>query len=63
MKKEDFSNLSIAELQTRVASERERLAKLQFSHAVTPLENPNHLREAKRGIARILTVITQKQSA
>lgn len=63
MKKEDFSTLSLAELQTRVSQERERVAKLQFAHAVTPLENPNVLRNAKRDIARMLTAITQKQNA
>jgi large subunit ribosomal protein L29 len=63
MKKEDISKLSLQELQSRVAQEQARLAKLQFSHAVTPLENPNQLRNAKRDIARILTAITQKQSA
>jgi large subunit ribosomal protein L29 len=63
MKKEKLSNLSLQDLQTRVAQERERLAKLQFSHAVTPLENPNQLGNAKREIARMLTAITQKQAA
>lgn len=63
MKKEDFSKLSLEELQSRVSQERERLAKLQFAHAVTPLENPNQVRNAKRDIARMLTAITQKQNA
>jgi len=63
MKKEDFSNLPLTDLQTRVAQEQERLAKMKFSHAVTPLENPNQLRYARRDIARMLTAITQKQSA
>jgi large subunit ribosomal protein L29 len=63
MKKEDFTKMSVVELNNRVAQERERLGKLQFSHAVTPLENPNQLSAAKRDIARMLTAITQKQNA
>ncbi len=61
MKKEDFSKLSLEQLQARVKEERERLAKLQFAHAVTPLENPNQMNNTKRDIARMLTAITNKQ--
>jgi large subunit ribosomal protein L29 len=63
MKKENLSKMSLQELQDRVTQERERLAKLQFAHAVTPLENPNQLGNARREIARALTAITQKQAA
>ena len=62
MKKEDFSNLNLEELQSRVTEERARLNKLTFSHAVTRLENPNQLRIARKNIARMLTVITQKSA-
>ena len=62
MKKEDISNLSLEELQSRVAEEQARLNKLKFSHAVTRLENPNQLRMARKSIARLLTNITQKSA-
>ena len=62
MKQENFSNLSLEELQSRVAEEKARLNKLSFSHAVTRLENPNQLRVARKNIARMLTHITQKSA-
>ena len=63
MKKEDLTAMSLEQLQSRVAEERQRLAKLQFAHAVTPLENANQIRSAKHDVARLLTAITQKQNA
>jgi large subunit ribosomal protein L29 len=62
MKKEDITALSLEQLQARVTEEQSRLAKLNFAHAVTPLENPNQLRNARKDVARLLTAITQKQA-
>ena len=61
--KENFSAMSLEQLTSRVAEERTRLAKLQFAHAVTPLENTNQIDSARRDVARLLTAITQKQNA
>ena len=40
IKSEDLKSLNVQDLQQRLEDDRERLQKLQFNHAVNPLENP-----------------------
>ncbi len=61
MKVSEIREYSEQELLERLEAERERLHKLRMSHAISPIENPMQLRETKRTIARILTVLTQKR--
>lgn len=61
MKVSEIREYSEQELLERLEAERERLHKLRMSHAISSIENPMQLRETKRTIARILTVLTQKR--
>lgn len=63
MKNSEIKGLSIDELKTKLAAEKEGLAKLKFAHAITPIENPMRLREAKKLIARISTELRAKEIA
>ncbi|TAF64550.1 MAG: 50S ribosomal protein L29 [Cytophagales bacterium] len=58
--KENFKDLSLEELKEKVAEEKQRLFRLQYSHAVSPIENPMTIKEARKTIARLLTTIQQK---
>jgi len=49
------------EINDLLLEERERLAKMKMSHAVSPLENPHQIRYAKRTIARILTELRRRK--
>ncbi|MBC8266709.1 MAG: 50S ribosomal protein L29 [Flavobacteriales bacterium] len=49
------------EIKNILLEERDRLAKMKMSHAVSPLENPHQIRYAKRKIARILTEIRRRE--
>ena len=49
------------EINDLLLEERERLAKMKMSHAVSPLENPHQIRYAKRTIARILTELRRRE--
>lgn len=60
MKAEEVRQLIDSELEERLAAERMRLHDLQMSHAVSPLENTMQIREAKRAIARMLTIRTER---
>lgn len=53
--------LSVKELQERLEAERERLTKMKINHAVSPMENPNQIRELKRDIARMLTELRRRE--
>lgn len=63
MKNSDIRALSIDELHERLATESENLRKLKFAHAITPLENPMTIREARKLVARIQTEIRAKELA
>ena len=60
MKNSEIKALSIDELQGKLSVEKENLARLKFSHAITAIENPMTIREARKLIARIETEIRVK---
>ena len=57
MKNSEIKNLKDNELVEQVATEKSNLLRLNFAHAITPLENPLQLKEIKKTIARINTEI------
>lgn len=61
MKVSEIREYSEQELLERLEAERDHLHKLRMAHAISPIENPMQLRESKRTIARILTVLTQRR--
>lgn len=63
MKNSEIKALSIEELQSRCAVEVENLQKLKFAHAITPIENPMRIKDARKLIARIKTEIRAKELA
>lgn len=60
MKASEFKDLSLEELKTRLADSKKELFNLKFQHARGQLEKNSRLREIKREVARILTIITEK---
>jgi large subunit ribosomal protein L29 len=62
MKNADIKSLSVAELNEKIASEKETLRKLQFAHQVSSIENPMKLRETRKLIARLNTELTAKKA-
>lgn len=63
MKAAEIREMSLEELAERIEAERERLHRMRMTHAVSPLENPMQLREAKKNIARMLTIQTERKRA
>jgi large subunit ribosomal protein L29 len=61
MKVAEVRELDVEELQRRVAQTRRELFNLRFQHATGQLENTGQLKEVRRNIARLLTVLNQKQ--
>ncbi|MBO4853203.1 MAG: 50S ribosomal protein L29 [Schwartzia sp.] len=56
MKVNEIRDLSVGELDQKVASLKEELFNLRFQHATGQLENPMRIREVKKTIARIKTI-------
>ncbi len=57
MKKEQLRELSIEELKTKLIDNTEALENLRFQKSMQQLENPIKIRDTKREIAQIKTVL------
>ena len=49
------------EIRTRVAELREELFNLRFRNTMKQLDNPLKIRESRREMARLLTVLKEKE--
>ncbi len=61
MKARDLRELSIPELKEKLSKLREELFNLRFQRALHRLENPMRIRAVRRDIARVLTVLREKE--
>ncbi len=64
-KKQDFNKdlkeLNVTDLKARIQEDQLRLKKLEFAHAISPLENPMNIRGLRRDIARLKTELKKKE--
>ncbi len=63
MKAAEMRELSVEELEEKLRHSKEELFNLKFQHATGQLENPMRLKAVKREIARIRTVLREKELA
>ena len=61
MKVEEIKELSVSEIKERIETEKAALQQLELTHATSPLDNPMKIRHTRRNIARLTTVLGQKQ--
>ena len=60
MKSAEIKDMSIQDLQERIEAEKANLSQLKVQHAVSPIENPSIIKKSRRDIARMLTILRQK---
>jgi len=53
--------MSVDEINTRIGELREELFNLRFRNGLKQLDNPLKIRESRREMARLLTVLNEKQ--
>lgn len=61
MKATELRELTVKEILEQLENEKSFLAKQRLNHAVSPLDNPLKLKEARRNVARLMTVLREKQ--
>ncbi|MBN2166701.1 MAG: 50S ribosomal protein L29 [Marinilabiliaceae bacterium] len=61
MKIAEIKEMTNKEIEERIETEKSLLSELELNHVVSPLENPMKIRHTRRNIARLLTVLSQKQ--
>ena len=59
--KNSIQSLNDQDLTARIKEDEARLKKLEFAHAISPLENPVSIRNLRRELARLKTELKKKQ--
>ena len=62
MKAEKLREMTAEELENKLAELKKELFNLRFQHAINQLENPHKMTEVKRDIARVMTVLNEKNA-
>ena len=60
---EDLKSKSAAELNEELVAAKKELFNLRFQNATNQLDNTSRIKEVRKNIARIQTVITEKANA
>ena len=60
MKASELRNKSGEELEAMLKDLKTELFNLRFQHAINQLDNPVRIKEVKRDIARVLTILSEK---
>jgi large subunit ribosomal protein L29 len=55
MKSSEIKELSNQELLERIDNEKTSLVRMMLNHAISPLENPQKIKESRKTIARLMT--------
>ena len=61
MKASELRELSLEELERKLEDLTQELFNLRFQHATDQLENPMRLRQTKKDVARVKTVLRERQ--
>ncbi|MBR0189338.1 MAG: 50S ribosomal protein L29 [Clostridia bacterium] len=63
MKTKEIRELTVEELNTKLKDLKEELFNLRFRHAIGQLENPASLNVCKKDIAKVKTILREKELA
>jgi large subunit ribosomal protein L29 len=61
MKAAEIREITKKELLERINAEKGNLVKQKLNHSVSPLDNPMKIKEARKNIARMMTILRQKE--
>ena len=63
MKAKEIRDNTLPELNEQLGKLKEELFNLRFQHAINQLDNPMRIDAVKKDIARVKTIIREKESA
>jgi large subunit ribosomal protein L29 len=61
MKNSEIRELTTKELIEKLEDEKAHLVRMKLNHSVSPLDNPNKLKEERRVIAKLNTEIRKRE--
>ena len=59
---EELRNMNAEELNAKLKELKEELFTLRFQHAINQLDNPQRMVEVKKNIARVMTILSEKNA-
>ena len=62
MKASEVREMSIADLRERIETEKANLDSMKVNHTISPLEDTSKIAKARRDIARMMTILAEKES-
>lgn len=63
MKASEIKALAVSEIEEKIASLSLELQKMKLAHTISPIENPMKIRQTRKDIARLKTILQQKQES
>jgi len=61
MKTSEIKELSKAEILERIQTDQDTLLRMKMNHAISPLDNPQVIVGVRRNIARLKTILRQRE--
>jgi len=62
VKTNEIRKMSAEELDAKLKELKSELFNLRFQHAINQLENPHRIAEVKKDIARVMTILREKNA-
>ena len=62
MRATELRNMTAEELNGKLKELKEQLVNLRFQHAINQLDNPHKIEDVKKDIARVMTVLHEKNA-
>lgn len=61
MKIKEIRDLNIEEIKNKIVEKKKEVMELKIKHSMRSLEKPSFISQAKRDIAKLLTILKEKQ--
>ena len=62
MKASEVREMSVADIRERIEIEKSNLDNMKINHAISPLEDTSKMAKARKDIARLMTILAEKES-
>ncbi|MBQ7828209.1 MAG: 50S ribosomal protein L29 [Clostridia bacterium] len=62
MNANEIRKMDVKELEAKLVDLKDELFKLRFQHTINQLENPHKIADVKKDIARVMTIIREKNA-
>lgn len=62
MKTKEVREMSIADLQDRIAGMKAELDQIKLEHAISPMEDTSKFKKMRQDIARMITILAEKEN-